>query len=870
MGRALKIGVTNRGLTFVYWEAATAELRVGWGDAPRWGGTLATVDEHRDQLHDSIETQEALRSKLGDDVVDVAVGALRARLAALQGPELAPGDGGPLLGPPRGAEDERRQVTVLFADLSEFTSLGERFDPEVARAIQKDLFPEVAKAVLAYDGFVEKFVGDAILAVFGAPVAHEDDPERALRAALVMQERMRALNARWEARLGRRLELHIAINTGTVIAGGISGADADDPTYAVTGDTTNTAARLLGAARAGRVLVGPRTYRRARHAFLFEPREPLRLRGKAGHLQTYELVGPRPAPEHRAGLAERGIRSPLIGRDAELEALVSRLGRLAAGEGGLVAVLGDAGVGKTRLLAEARARLGEGAQAGWPDGRQVTWLVGRTLSYGRTISYWPFLEILRRDAGIAEGDGAQASLARLRARLQALFPRDAEEVLPYLATLLSLPLPGETAADVQYLDADAVRRQIFRVVRRYVQRLTLERPLVLVFEDLHWVDQSSAALLEYLLPLVREHPLLICGVSRPDNLAPAARVREVALRDLAERYMEVALRPLSPEASDTLLRNLLNVEALPAHVQQAILSKSEGNPLFLEEVIRALIDVGSAVWDERSGAWRATPQAEQIAIPDTVQGVIMARIDRLPREVKHTLRLAAVIGRAFPYRVLRAIAEPQHDLDASLAHLRQLELIDERAGGPEAEVVYLFRHVLVQEATYETILVLRRQELHGAVAAAMETLYAGRLEKLYGVLAYHYARAQARGKAQEYLLKAGDQAHGMAADAEALAHYEEAMATYERAQGDAWSPLQRAILERKIGEGRYWRGEHVRATASLHRALDRLGHPYPSPEGSVRPPGRAGARPPLAPAPHPHRGGPDRAPPSPLSLRSPR
>ena len=519
-----------------------------------------------------------------------------------------------------------------------------------------------------------------------------------------------------------------------------------------------------------------------------------------------------------------------------------------------MAVLGDAGVGKTRLLAEARARAGAGADGG-PARRPVTWLVGRTLSYGRTISYWPFLEILRRDAGIAEGDGALASLARLRARLQALFPRDAEEVLPYLATLLSLPLPGETAAEVQYLDADAVRRQIFRVVRRYVQRLTLEQPLVLVFEDLHWVDQSSAALLENILPLVREHPLPICGVSRPDNLAPAARVREVALRDLAERYMEVALRPLSPEASDTLLRNLLNVEALPAHVQQAILSKSEGNPLFLEEVIRALIDVGSAVWDERSGAWRATRQAEQIAIPDTVQGVIMARIDRLPREVKHTLRLAAVIGRTFPYRVLRAIAEPEHDLDASLAHLRQLELIDERAGGSEAEVVYLFRHVLVQEATYETILVLRRQELHGAVAVDGGPLRRAPGE-IYAVLAYHYARAQAWGKAQEYLLKAGDQAHGMAADAEALAHYEEAMATYERAQGDAWSPLQRAVLERKIGEGR-----------SARRA--RAGHGVPAPG-----PGPPGAPLPLAPglgAPFPAASGraPAAAPVAPGAPRAP-
>ena len=199
-----------------------------------------------------------------------------------------------------------------------------------------------------------------------------------------------------------------------------------------------------------------------------------------------------------------------------------------------------------------------------------------------------------------------------------------------------------------------------------------------------------------------------------------------------------------------------------------------------------------------------------------------------------------------------------------------MELIDERAGGPETEVVYLFRHVLVQEATYETILVLRRQELHGAVAAAMETLYAGRLEKLYGVLAYHYARAQAWGKAQEYLLKAGDQAHGIAADAEALAHYEEAMATYERARGMPGAPCSGPSWSARSAKGRYWRGEHVRATASLHRALDRLGHPYPSPEGSVRPPGRAGARPPPAPAPHPHRAGRAGHRPSPVPALSAR
>ncbi|HET6782084.1 MAG TPA: tetratricopeptide repeat protein, partial [bacterium] len=395
----------------------------------------------------------------------------------------------------------------------------------------------------------------------------------------------------------------------------------------------------------------------------------------------------------------------------------------------------------------------------------------------------------------------------------------------YLGTLLGLEIKEAWRDRVQYLDGEALGRQIYRSTRLFFAALAQERPLVLMIEDLHWIDHSSAELLEHLLPLSTEVPILFYGITRPGRDTPMARLRDVVLRDYVDRYTEVSLQPLSPEHSDELVRNLLQVSDLPAGVRHLVLERSEGNPFFVEEVTRAFIDLGALTRDA-AGRWQVSRQIDRISIPDTLRGVIVARIDRLDEDVKQILKTASVIGRNFFYRVLRAIAEAGAELDRYLLDLEQLEFIKERRRDPELE--YAFKHALTQEATYETILLRVRRELHRRVAETIEQLFAGRLEEFYGLLAYHYARVENWERAQEYLFKAGDQAVRMAADAEALSYYQQASAAYARAFGDRWDPLQRAILERKMGEALFRRGQHDQAMEYLQRALVHLGHPFPS------------------------------------------
>lgn len=375
-------------------------------------------------------------------------------------------------------------------------------------------------------------------------------------------------------------------------------------------------------------------------------------------------------------------------------------------------------------------------------------------------------------------------------------------------------------------------KQIFLTSRRFFERLAQVQPQVLVFEDLQWMDASSANLLEHLLPLVESMPLLIVGLGRPEQGTPIVRFQEIALRNRGKQYTEISLVTLSPAESDQLVSNLLEIEKLPINMHKLIVPTAEGNPFFLEEIIRSLLDSGAIARDPATGRWQATAQIDGLTIPNTIQGVIMARVDRWDKEVKHVLQVAAVIGRNFLYRVLRAIAEAEQRLDEHLVQLQQLELIREKRIAPELE--YTFKHALAQEATYESILLQKRRELHARVAQAIESLFADRLEAFYGLLAYHYAKAESWEKAQAYLLKAGDQAGGIAADAEALHHYQQAMAACARAFSDQWNPIQRAALERKMGEALFRRGENAQSFDCFQRALRDLGDPLPLSPWAVR------------------------------------
>ena len=712
--------------------------------------------------------------------------------------------------------EERKHVTVLFSDLSGYTEMSEKLDAEEVKEITGRIFCEAAKIVDRYEGFVEKYVGDAVMALFGVPKAHEDDHLRALRAAKDIHEAVNVISLEYEDRIGRRLTFHTGVTTGLVITGDIN---LEKGTHGIAGDTINLASRLSGLAAPGEILVGENTYLQTKGAFSYEKGEPVSLKGKAEPVMPYKLIDKKPGIPR--GLAAQSISSPLVGRHSELAAIKTCVNRLIDGYGGIISVIGEAGLGKSRLMAEIRRHF---------ESENLLWLEGRALSYGQKMSYWPFREILWQYAGIAEDDDDAEAWNKFETSITALFPAESDEILPYLASLIGLEVKGELGKKLKYLDGESTGKQIYLSSRRFFERVAGNRPLVLIFEDLHWADESSVLLIEHLFPLIDRVPLLVCGVNRPEAGVPTWRLRESALRDHERRYTEIRLSPLSPTECTDLMNNLLNIENLPTRIRQVIMQKADGNPFFLEEIMRTLIDKGAVRPD--NGRWKVTSQIKTITIPDTIQGVIMARIDRLDEEVKQVLKTASVIGRTFLYRLLKEVIDAVKELDKDLDRLTATDLIREKQKIPELE--YVFKHALVHESTYESILLKKRHELHGKVASAIETLFSDRLEEFSSVLAYHYASAELWEKAQEYLFKAGDQAGRIAADAEALSHYHQALETYTRVFGDRWDPVQRASLERKMGEAFYRRGEHEKASEYLQSALGYLSRPLSESRWGVR------------------------------------
>jgi class 3 adenylate cyclase len=506
---------------------------------------------------------------------------------------------------PRGTvEAERKHVTVLFSDLSGYTAMAEKLDPEEVKEITSRISGEVAKIVDRYEGFIEKYIGDAVVALFGVPKAHEDDHVRAIKAAREMHELVDGVGHKYEQKIGKRVTFHSGIATGLVVTGEVN---LEKGTHGVAGDTINLASRLSGLAKPGEILVGEGTYRQANGAFSFEKLEPVSVKGKAEPVIPYRLIETK--ADATRGLATQGIRSPLVGRNAEFAAIKASVNRLLDGQGGILSVIGEAGLGKSRLMAEIRYYFAH---------EHLLWLEGRTLSYGQKMSYWPFREILWQYTGITEDDRDADAWEKFEAKITALFTDESGEILPYLASLIGLEVKGEAGENLKRLDGESTGKQVYLSSRGFFERLAQNQPLVLIFEDLHWADESSTLLIEHLFPLINRVPLLICGVSRLEANVPAARLKDTALKDHERRYTEIRLNPLSPTESTQLMDNLLEIENLPGRVRQVILQKAEGNPFFLEEIMRTLIDRKAVL--REGNHWKATPVIETLVIPDTVQG----------------------------------------------------------------------------------------------------------------------------------------------------------------------------------------------------------------------------------------------------------
>ncbi len=713
---------------------------------------------------------------------------------------------------PEGAE--RRTVTVLFADLSGYTSVAERLDHETVTALVERCLLRLATEVELFGGRVDKYIGDNVMAVFGAPVAHEDDPERAVRAALGMQGAMVELNAELASDFGVELALRIGVNTGEVLAGRIGEG------YTVMGDAVNVAARLQAAAPVGGILVGDRTHRLCSSAIAYRELDPLALKGKAEAVVAWEAI----KANATASLAEDHAHlAPLVGREEELARLEGLFDRVVReGASHLITVVGQAGIGKSRLLQELERRLGVRPLA--PRIRR-----GRCLAFGQGIAYWPLAEMLRAEFGISENEDAEAAGAKLRDRVLPLLGQEgeteqAERRIAPLARLLGVPsTEGGDAGDHE--DPQSARERFFGVVRSVLEALSHERPLVLAWEDIHWADEGTLDLIDYLSRWLRAPVLQVC-------LARDQLLERRAAWSTSRRAATVAfLEPLDPQQSQRLVELLLGGSGAIGKQASALAERSGGNPLFVEAMVQRVAE------QDGSGP---------LELPDTIQGLLAARLDSLEPFERQLVTHASVLGRTFWESALEPVARASGgDLQRALASLREKDiLLPGEANTPGAEREMFFKHVLIRDVAYEMLSKAARARKHAEVAAFIVERAGGQNE---GLVAEHYARAAAfaaaahlpaaelsklQGLALSYGEAAGDAAAALYSNREALAHYEAAATLIgsddERAQriaekgGDVSLRLGRvdAAIELWSGslEYRSARGEAVHV-AELHRKV---------------------------------------------------
>ena len=647
-------------------------------------------------------------------------------------------------------EGERKQVTVLFCDLADSSQLAEQLDPEAMHQIMDRVLRLMADAVHRYEGTVNQFLGDGLMALFGAPVALEDHAFRAVQAALAIRETINGYSDQLRVEHGVALQLRLGLNTGLVVVGRIGDDLRMD--YTAVGNTTHLAARMQAMAEPGTLLCTEATYKLVEDYVYSEALGRTQIRGQREPIAVYKVTGRRQWRSRLEISAERGLTA-LVGRQRELGLLHDCLARAEAGRGQVVGIVGEPGVGKSRLLYEFQQSLAS---------KRVTWIAGHCMAYGQTTPYLSLREILRTNFRIEEGDNALQIQEKLRQGVRRL-EAQLEWTLPFLGALFALPEADET---IKYVDPKEKRQKTFEACRALAIAGSQLRPHVMVVENLHWIDQSSEDFLGFMVESLASLRVLILTTHRPGY---AVRWADKAY------YTQLALDLFTVQESEAMVAYLLGSQALPADLLRMIREKAGGNPLFIEEVTQALHERGLLTRHNGSVCWGGDPGIE---FPATIQDIIRARIDHLEEPVKRTVLTAAVIGREFGLRLLTRLSDMAAEVEHDLETLKHVELIHEKRVFPELE--YIFKHAVIQDVAYQSLLTQRRQELHGAIGRAMEDLYADRLEEQATILAYHYARSAYQEKAVVYALLAGDHAARLYANAEAKTYYEQALTTARR------------------------------------------------------------------------------------------
>jgi len=621
----------------------------------------------------------------------------------------------------KGMEGERKQVTALFADVSGFTSISEEMDPEEVHTLMSECLMFLTEEVHRYEGTIAQFLGDGVLALFGAPIAHEDAPQRALHAALGIRERLTEYALKLKPK-GIEFNMRLGLNTGLVIVGKIG--DNLTMEYTAMGDTVNLASRMQSLAQPGTIFVSESTYRLTEGYFDFRPLGEVEVKGKKQPVKAYELLGLGQAKTRLGVSVARGL-TPFVGRKKELGHLMDCYEQAKKGQGQVVGIVGEAGVGKSRLLLQLRETLPQD---------EYTYMEGGCFHYGDAVPYLPLLNTLRYYFGIDEGEPEISVKQKMRAKIGGLDQR-LETFLPPLHDVFSLKVEDE-----QYLKLDAPRKRekTFEAIRNLLLRQSQDRPLVLAVEDLHWMDKTSEEFLgQFITSLAHSHVLLML-LYRPEYSNPWTS---------KTYYSQIRVDELSLETSAEMVQAMLHEGKAAPELRELILSRAAGNPLFMEELTRSLLDRGFI--QRRNGHYVLTAKPSVIQVPETVQAIIGARIDRLDENLKRTMQVASVIGRTFSYPLLQGVLGGPEDLKSHLADLQAGEFVYEERLFPELE--FIFKHALIQEVAYNSLLIERRKDIHDRIGQAVEKLYPDRLEEFYETLAHHYSRSDNQEKAFQYL-----------------------------------------------------------------------------------------------------------------------
>jgi class 3 adenylate cyclase/tetratricopeptide (TPR) repeat protein len=649
-------------------------------------------------------------------------------------------------------EGERKQVTVLFADLKGSMELLADRDPEDARKLLDPVLERMMEAVHRYEGTVNQVMGDGIMALFGAPLAHEDHAVRGCYAALDLQAAMRRYAEEVRRTHGIKVQIRVGLNSGEVVVRAI-GSDLHMD-YTAVGQTTHLAARMEQLADPGTTLLTAETLRLAEGYVDAKPLGPVPVKGVDAPVEVYELAGAGPRRSRLHAAAVRGL-TRFVGRDRELEQLRDALARAASGRGQVVAIVGEPGVGKSRLVWEVTH-----------SHRTHGWLIaqGSSVSYGKATTFLPVIELLKGYFQVEDRDDQRKIREKVMGKLLAL-DRSLEPCLTAILALLDVPAEEN---GWQALDPPVRRQRTLDALRRLLLRESQVQPLLLIFEDLHWIDAETQALLDSLVESLPTARLLLLVNYRPEYDHRWGS---------KSYYTQLRLDPLPPQRAEELLQAVLGTGAGLLPLSQLLIERTEGNPFFLEESVRALVEMSVLVGER--GTYRLTKAVDSVQVPATVQAILAARIDRLPPQEKALLQTASVIGKDIPYPLLQAIAEePEAALRRGLSHLQAAEFLYETTAFPEVE--HTFKHALTHDVTYGSLLQGRRRQLHGRVVEAIERLYPDRLAEHFERLCHHSERAELWEQTVAYARQAGARALGRSANRDAAAYFERGLTALAR------------------------------------------------------------------------------------------